>query len=150
MAFIVDKVQTGGGSTGTFWAHKKWGLDNPPDIVTFTNKLQTGGYYTKLEFRPKEGYRIFNTWMGDPSKIIQLQAHLDAMENERLLENTIITGRYLLNGLNELQSQGFRTFFQEPEELGPFAQLIYLLHRVEMNWLDCFVKVEWNVQVVVM
>ena len=105
VAFIVDEVQTGGGSTGTFWAHEKWGLENPPDIVTFSKKLQTGGYYTKPEFRPKEGYRIFNTWMGDPSKMIQLQAYLDAMENEHMLENTNITGRYLLNGLNELQNQ---------------------------------------------
>lgn len=56
VAFIVDEVQTGGGSTGTFWAH-----ENPPDMVTFSKKMQTGGYYAKPEFRPTEGYRIFNT-----------------------------------------------------------------------------------------
>ena len=35
--FIVDEVQTGFGSTGTFWAHEKWGLgkENCPDFVTF-------------------------------------------------------------------------------------------------------------------
>lgn len=105
VAFIVDEVQTGGGSTGTFWEHETWDLDNPPDIVTFSKKLQTGGYYTKPEFRPKEGYRIFNTWMGEPSKVIQLQAYLDAVDNDHLLDNTNISGQYLMNGLMDLQSQ---------------------------------------------
>ena len=27
VAFIVDEVQTGGGATGTFWAHEAWDLD---------------------------------------------------------------------------------------------------------------------------
>ena len=110
VAFIVDEVQTGGGSTGTFWAHERWGLDEPPDIVTFSKKMQTGGYYTRPEFRPKEGYRIFNTWMGDPGKMIQLQAFLDTVEEERLLENTKITGEYLLAGLEELQENRPGTF----------------------------------------
>eukprot|EP00591_Stephanopyxis_turris_P007368 CAMPEP_0195507682 /NCGR_PEP_ID=MMETSP0794_2-20130614/1082_1 /TAXON_ID=515487 /ORGANISM="Stephanopyxis turris, Strain CCMP 815" /LENGTH=499 /DNA_ID=CAMNT_0040634445 /DNA_START=429 /DNA_END=1928 /DNA_ORIENTATION=- len=102
VAFIVDEVQTGGGSTGNFWAHENWELENPPDIVTFSKKMQTGGYYCKREFRPEEGYRIFNTWMGDPSKIVQLEAFLDVMERDDLLENTRITGKYLMDGLFSL------------------------------------------------
>lgn len=104
------RSRRGGGSTGTFWAHERWGLDEPPDIVTFSKKMQTGGYYTRPEFRPKEGYRIFNTWMGDPGKMIQLQAFLDTVEEERLLENTKITGEYLLAGLEELQENRPGTF----------------------------------------
>ncbi|CAH0518732.1 unnamed protein product [Peronospora belbahrii] len=102
VAFIVDEVQTGGGSTGTFWAHEHWELDNPPDLVTFSKKIQTGGYFAKEEFRLKEGYRIFNTWMGDPTKMITLKAVLDVMENDNLLENVNITGAYLKTGLNEI------------------------------------------------
>jgi 4-aminobutyrate aminotransferase/(S)-3-amino-2-methylpropionate transaminase len=102
IAFIVDEVQTGGGSTGAFWAHEEWRLENPPDFVTFSKKMQTGGYYTTKEFRPKEGYRIFNTWMGDPSKMIQLEAFLDTVEKDSLLENTCITGEYMQRGLIEL------------------------------------------------
>mmetsp|Transcript_25415 Transcript_25415/g.57322 ORF Transcript_25415/g.57322 Transcript_25415/m.57322 type:complete len:508 (-) Transcript_25415:200-1723(-) len=110
VAFIVDEVQTGGGSTGTFWAHERWGLEDPPDIVTFSKKMQTGGYYARPEFRPAEGYRIFNTWMGDPSKMVQLQAFLDTVEEDGLLENTRITGEYLLSGLEELQENRPDTF----------------------------------------
>jgi 4-aminobutyrate aminotransferase/(S)-3-amino-2-methylpropionate transaminase len=102
IAFIVDEVQTGGGSTGNFWAHEEWQLKNPPDIVTFSKKLQTGGYFTKKEFRVKEGYRIFNTWMGDPSKIVHLEAFLKVLEEEQLLQNTQITGDYLKQKLFEM------------------------------------------------
>lgn len=102
VAFIVDEVQTGGGSTGKFWAHEHWGLENPPDVVTFSKKMQTGGYFAKEEFRLKEGYRIFNTWMGDPTKMIALEAVLDVVEKDQLLENVVITGDYLKSGLSQL------------------------------------------------
>ncbi|KAF1318463.1 4-aminobutyrate aminotransferase, partial [Globisporangium splendens] len=105
IAFIVDEVQTGGGSTGKFWAHEHWELENPPDIVTFSKKLQTGGYFAKEEFRLSEGFRIFNTWMGDPSKMISLQAFLEAVEQDKLLENTAITGKFLKDGLKQLEAK---------------------------------------------
>ena len=50
-AFHVDEVQTGGGSTGKFWAHEHWGMDDPADIVSFSKKLLTGGYYHKQELQ---------------------------------------------------------------------------------------------------
>lgn len=50
-AFHVDEVQTGGGATGKFWAHEHWGLDDPADIVSFSKKLLTGGYYHKLDLQ---------------------------------------------------------------------------------------------------
>lgn len=105
VAFIVDEVQTGGGSTGKFWAHEHWELENPPDIVTFSKKLQTGGYFAKDELRLVEGFRIFNTWMGDPSKMISLQAFLEAVESDNLLENTAITGKFLKEGLQSLEAK---------------------------------------------
>lgn len=60
---IVDEVQTGVGATGKFWAHEHWGLQNPPDMVTFSKKAQTAGYYFgNNELRPNKPYRQFNTW----------------------------------------------------------------------------------------
>lgn len=46
---IIDEVQTGGGSTGKIWCHEFFGLEGPPDVVTFSKKLQLGGYYFKPE-----------------------------------------------------------------------------------------------------
>ncbi len=39
--FILDEVQTGGGTTGTPWAYQQLGLS--PDIVAFAKKVQVGG-----------------------------------------------------------------------------------------------------------
>ncbi|CCI42958.1 hypothetical protein ABG067_001642 [Albugo candida] len=102
VAFIVDEVQTGGGATGKFWAHEDWQLLDPPDIVTFSKKLQTGGYYCKEEFRPKEGYRIFNTWMGDPAKLLMLEGFLHALDHQNLIKKTNTTGLYLERGLQQM------------------------------------------------
>lgn len=71
-----QQVQTGGGITGKMWGHEHWGLTEPPDIVSFSKRTQVAGYFMKKEshLRPKESYRIFNTWMGDPSKMLMCKA----------------------------------------------------------------------------
>ena len=51
---LVDEVQTGGGTTGTMWYHENWQLDSPPDVVVFSKKMLTGGFYCTEELRPKE------------------------------------------------------------------------------------------------
>jgi 4-aminobutyrate aminotransferase/(S)-3-amino-2-methylpropionate transaminase len=48
------------------WAHEHFDLDEAPDIVSFSKKMLTGGFFHKVELRPKEPYRILNTWVGDP------------------------------------------------------------------------------------
>uniref|UniRef100_A0A8D3EBG9 4-aminobutyrate aminotransferase, mitochondrial n=1 Tax=Scophthalmus maximus TaxID=52904 RepID=A0A8D3EBG9_SCOMX len=101
-AFHVDEVQTGGGATGKFWAHEHWGMDDPADIVSFSKKLQTGGYYHKTEL---QAYRIFNTWMGDPSKNLFLSEVLNVIRRESLLEEVTRSGKALLNGLYDLQTR---------------------------------------------
>uniref|UniRef100_A0A669AX85 4-aminobutyrate--2-oxoglutarate transaminase n=1 Tax=Oreochromis niloticus TaxID=8128 RepID=A0A669AX85_ORENI len=104
-AFHVDEVQTGGGGTGKFWAHEHWGMDDPADIVSFSKKLLSGGYYHKDELQPDKPYRIFNTWMGDPSKNLFLSEVLNVIRRENLLEEVTRSGKALLNGLYELQAQ---------------------------------------------
>uniref|UniRef100_A0A3Q3DA14 4-aminobutyrate aminotransferase, mitochondrial n=1 Tax=Hippocampus comes TaxID=109280 RepID=A0A3Q3DA14_HIPCM len=101
-AFHVDEVQTGGGCTGKFWAHEHWGMDDPADIVSFSKKLLTGGFYYKDAFQP---YRIFNTWMGDPTKNLLLSEVLSVIRRENLLVEVNRSGKALMNGLNELQAQ---------------------------------------------
>jgi 4-aminobutyrate aminotransferase/(S)-3-amino-2-methylpropionate transaminase len=105
VSFIVDEVQSGGGVTGKFWAHEHWELQDPPDIVTFAKKTQIAGFFTTEAMKPKEGYRIFNTWMGDPSKMMMLEGILDVYKEESLLENASITGKFLLEGLEAIQKR---------------------------------------------
>ena len=100
---IVDEVQTGVGATGKFWAHEHWNLTSPPDMVTFSKKAQTAGYYFgNPELRPNKPYRQFNTWMGDPAKAILFRAIVEEIERLDLVQNTADTGDYLYNGLQSL------------------------------------------------
>jgi 4-aminobutyrate aminotransferase/(S)-3-amino-2-methylpropionate transaminase len=105
VAFICDEVQTGCGSTGRFWAHEYWGKDAAPDIVTFSKKMLSGGYFYRPEFRPDQAYRIFNTWLGDPSKLVLLNQVIQVIRNEALLDQIQRSGKTLLDGLKSLQSQ---------------------------------------------
>lgn len=49
--------------------------------------------------RPNKSYRIFNTWMGDPHKMIMLKEFVSAVKEDHLLENAKVTGHYLYDGL---------------------------------------------------
>lgn len=89
----MDEVQTGGGTTGKFWCHEHFDLDEPVDIVTYSKKMLIGGYFSLPDFRPREGYRIFNTWMGEPSKILLLEKVVQVVQRDNLLENAQITGQ---------------------------------------------------------
>lgn len=102
VALIVDEVQTGGGATGHWWAHAAWDLPEPPDIVTFSKKMQLGGFYCREEFVPPEPLRIFNTFLGDPIRAAQLAIVIDIVGRDFLLENTRIVGDFLHAGLRVL------------------------------------------------
>jgi len=83
-AFIVDEVQTGIFCSGHTWAHEAWDLKESPDFVCFSKKALIGGYYYADEFQPAGGYRIFNTWMGDATKILLFKAVLETVEKDGL------------------------------------------------------------------
>jgi 4-aminobutyrate aminotransferase/(S)-3-amino-2-methylpropionate transaminase len=104
-AFIVDEVQTGGGATGRFWAHEAWALPEPPDLVTFSKKMQIGGYYSREAFYPAEPYRIFNTWLGDPLRAAQLEVIVEVLERDGLLDVVQATGEHLRDGLRGLAAR---------------------------------------------
>ncbi|CAD6194491.1 unnamed protein product [Caenorhabditis auriculariae] len=104
VVFIVDEVQTGGGATGDVWAHAHWNLSSPPDIVTFSKKLLTGGYYYADHLKVKEGYRIYNTWCGDPTKLYLLEKVVEVIQRDNLIEKTKSVGEKFQKALAELQA----------------------------------------------
>lgn len=101
---IVDEVQTGGGGTGIWWEHARWELPEPPDVVTFSKKMQVGGCYFRKELMPDMPYRIFNTFLGDPLRLAQLEVIIEVVERDGLLGNVQRTGAYLLQRLYELEA----------------------------------------------
>ena len=81
-AFVVDEVQTGGGGTGRWWYHETWNLPEPPDLMSFSKKMQIGGYYCREAFHPADAYRIFNTFLGDPLRTAQLGVIVEVIERD--------------------------------------------------------------------
>lgn len=117
---IVDEVQTGVGATGDFWAHEAWGLDTPPDMVTFSKKAQSAGFYHNEQMRPNKPYRNFNTWMGDPIRVLQTREIVREIEEKNLLSLVKNTGAYLMselskfNGIDNLRGRGTFIAFDMP------------------------------------
>lgn len=100
---IVDEVQTGVGATGEFWAHQHWNLTTPPDMVTFSKKFQAAGFYFRNpELQPKQPYRQFNTWCGDPSKAIIARTIVQEVVANDLVSATAATGAHLFSNLSAL------------------------------------------------
>lgn len=102
-ALLIDEVQTGGGPTGKLWCHEHFNLDSPPDVVTFSKKMQLGGYFHTLDLTPAQPYRVFNTWMGDPGKLLLLETILKVIKRDSLLENVNRVGKKLKQGLLDAQ-----------------------------------------------
>jgi len=64
-------------------------------VVCFSKKALLGGYYYKDEFQPPQGYRIFNTWMGDMTKVLLFKAVLQTIKEEGLIEQSRQVGQQL-------------------------------------------------------
>jgi len=61
-------------------------------------------------YRPKQSYRVFNTWMDDPSKIILLEEILEkAIKKENLLDRVTRVGDYMLKNLKDIQNEHSNT-----------------------------------------
>lgn len=103
---IADEVQTGIGATGKFWAHEHWNLQDPPDMVTFSKKAQTAGYYYASEaLRPNKAYRQFNTWLGDPARCLVFRAVIEEIERLDLVNHTARVGDYLYGKIEGLAAK---------------------------------------------
>lgn len=104
VSMIVDEVQTGVCTTGTYWAHEQWDLYSPPDFMTFAKKMQSCGFYYLDEHSVETAYRHFNTFMGDPIRALITAAQNKVILRENLPDHCKQTGKYLeakLQGLSE-------------------------------------------------
>jgi acetylornithine/succinyldiaminopimelate/putrescine aminotransferase len=55
--------------------------------------------------RPSQPYRVFNTWMGDPSKLLLLQGVLEVVRRDSLLDLVRKSGEKLLAGLRSFEQE---------------------------------------------
>lgn len=100
---IMDEVQTGVGATGKFWAHEHFNLTPAADMVTFSKKFQSAGYYFHdPEIVPNQSYRQFNTWCGDPARMILAGAIGQEVVKHDLAAQAARVGDYLYGKLETL------------------------------------------------
>lgn len=103
---IVDEVQTGVGATGKFWAHEHFNMSPAPDMVTFSKKFQSAGYYFhNPEIVPNQAYRQFNTWCGDPARMILAGAIGLEIVKHDLVSQAARVGNYLYSKLEVLAAK---------------------------------------------
>uniref|UniRef100_A0A8C2K922 4-aminobutyrate aminotransferase n=1 Tax=Cyprinus carpio TaxID=7962 RepID=A0A8C2K922_CYPCA len=91
----------------------KWRQKGKPVAGIVIEPIQAEGgdnhaspdFFIKLRNIARKPYRIFNTWMGDPSKNLFLSEVLNVIRRENLLEEVTRSGKALLQGLYALQTQ---------------------------------------------
>jgi L-lysine 6-transaminase len=108
---IFDEVQTGMGSTGSWWYYEQLGV--LPDIVAFAKKAQTGGIMAsrKLDevdsvFQVKS--RISSTFGGNLVDFVRSTRYLEIVKGENLLDNARKEGAFLKEGLEKIAQKNDR------------------------------------------
>ncbi|MBI2379117.1 MAG: L-lysine 6-transaminase [Deltaproteobacteria bacterium] len=116
---VFDEVQTGFGATGRMWAYERLGV--VPDIIAFAKKAQTGGIAVSRRiddvdsvFKVKS--RISSTWAGNLVDFLRSTEVLEAIADEKLLDNAAARGEQLLGGLRQLVAKEPR--LSNPRGLG--------------------------------
>lgn len=72
-------------------------------MVTFSKKAQTAGYFFGDDsLTPDKAYRQFNTWIGDPARVLMCNAVISEIIDRNLVEQTAKVGEKLYTELAEL------------------------------------------------
>lgn len=108
---IADEVQVGFGRVGThWWAFQLQGDDVVPDIVTLGKPMGNGHPVSAVvttqaiaDSFAANGMEYFNTYGGNPVSCAIALAVLDVIEKDKLKENAITVGNYLVKRMKELQ-----------------------------------------------
>ncbi|MEV4098892.1 L-lysine 6-transaminase [Nonomuraea sp. NPDC049649] len=107
--FVLDEVQTGGGTTGTPWAYQQLGL--APDIVAFAKKVQVGGIMAgrRVDEVPgnvfQQSGRINSTWGGGLVDMVRSRAMLEIIERDGLIPRAAALGATILERLAKLEAE---------------------------------------------
>lgn len=104
---IADEVQVGFGRPGTaMWAFEEQGV--VPDIITVGKPIGAGHPMAAVVTTPEiarsfaNGMEYFSTFGGNPVSCAVGMAVLDVIEDEDLMGNARRTGRYIMEGLENL------------------------------------------------
>jgi 4-aminobutyrate aminotransferase len=104
---IDDEVQSGIGRTGKWFAIEHWNVE--PDIIcsakALASGLPLGATIAKAKIMDWVGGSHASTFGGNPLSCVAAIAVIDAIKEERLLENATKQGTYILKRLEELKDK---------------------------------------------
>jgi 4-aminobutyrate aminotransferase len=107
LLIIDDEVQAGMGRTGKWFAIEHWGIE--PDILcaakALASGLPLGATVAKAKIMNWIPGSHASTFGGNPLSCVAASAVVDAIKEERLLENATKQGAYIMKRLEELKEQ---------------------------------------------
>jgi len=104
---IDDEIQAGMGRTGKWCAIEHWKVE--PDVVCLAKSLASGLPLSVMVAKAKvmdwEGGTHATTFGGNPVACVASLATFDVIKNERLMENAVKQGNYIMKRLNEVKEK---------------------------------------------
>ena len=103
VVLILDEVQSGYGRSGKFFAHQYHGIK--PDIICMAkgmgNGFPIGGILTSPKFKASHGL-LGTTFGGSHLACAAGIAVLDAIEEEKLMENVLVIEKYFFAAIKQI------------------------------------------------
>lgn len=122
--YIADSVQCGYGRSGKFFSHDFAGVN--ADIYTMAKGMGNGfpvaGIIVAPHIKPKH-FQLGTTFGGNHLACAAALAVLEIIEEEKLMGNAVMVGKYLRDALEEIpqisnvRGRGLMIGFDVPEEL---------------------------------
>jgi acetylornithine/N-succinyldiaminopimelate aminotransferase len=135
--YIADSVQCGYGRTGKFFSHDFAGVN--ADIYSMAkgmgNGFPIGGIIIAPHIKPKH-FQLGTTFGGNHLACVAALAVLEVMEEEKLLGNAVMIGKYLREELEKIEElanvrgRGLMIGFDVPEEYKDLKKNLLLNQKI--------------------
>ena len=134
IVMILDETMSGFGRTGKWFAYQNWNVE--PDLVVFakgsnSGYVPVGGVIISSEIAATFDERVFPgglTYSGHPLAAASIVGSIDAMKEEKIIENAASIGENVLGpGLRELAEK--HPVIGEVRGLGVFWALDLVINR---------------------
>lgn len=135
--YIADSVQCGYGRSGKFFSHDYAGVN--ADIYTMAkgmgNGFPIGGIIIAPHIKPKH-FQLGTTFGGNHLACAAALAVLEVMEEEKLMGNAVMMGKYLkeeleqIDGIKNIRGRGLMIGFDVPDELKDLKKNLLINQKI--------------------
>lgn len=135
--YIADSVQCGYGRSGKFFSHDF--AEVKADIYTMAKGMGNGfpvaGLIIAPHIKPKH-FQLGTTFGGNHLACAAALAVLEIIEEEKLMDNAVVVGQYLIDELNAIpqiknvRGRGLMIGFDVPEELKELKKNLLWKHKI--------------------